>query len=516
MRTNNSLTRNSPPPHSLRQPADISVRARKRRSDFFGRRRRVPALMSVVVATALLASCKGFTTAATHIVKHSNGSYSAQLNFVGSCGSGEHCSWYAHYRMVGTQAWTKVPATPLGPVAGPVSNTALSENATGLTAGAQYEYQVCGNAQPGQQFVCVGPDGTPNTTTKFTTAAWKLQITPTTSGYSILSGVSCTTPTACTAVGVGTAGALAERWDGSNWTMQATPKPSSAVGSASLSGVSCASAIACTAVGTYDSSTEFSYVPLAMGWDGTSWTIQSVVDPSTGALNAVSCSSGTACTALVIGFNEALADRWNGSSWTLETPDLGGLLAVSCSSATACTAVGQYAPGYFYETVAEAWDGSNWTVQTTPDPSNINSGGINGLFGVSCTSATACTAVGSYNNSAGTSVTLAERWNGSTWSVQATPNPSGAKSTSLSAVSCTSATACTAVGSYNNSAGTQFALAEHWDGSTWSIQATPTPSGATSSSLSAVSCTSATTCTAVGTYTNSTGTQLALAERYAG
>jgi hypothetical protein len=59
-------------------------------------------------------------------------------------------------------------------------------------------------------------------------------------------------------------------------------------------------------------------------------------------------------------------------------------------------------------------------------------------------------------------------------------------------------------------------LAERWDGSTWTIQTTRTPSGATGVNLSGVSCTSDTACTAVGSYTNSGGTQMAFAERYSG
>ena len=45
-------------------------------------------------------------------------------------------------------------------------------------------------------------------------------------------------------------------------------------------------------------------------------------------------------------------------------------------------------------------------------------------------------------------------------------------------------------------------LAEVWDGSTWTVQSTPNPTGATSGSLYGVSCTSATACTAVGTDAN--------------
>ena len=45
------------------------------------------------------------------------------------------------------------------------------------------------------------------------------------------------------------------------------------------------------------------------------------------------------------------------------------------------------------------------------------------LWAVSCTSATACTAVGYYATTSGASAALAERWNGTAWAVQPTPNP---------------------------------------------------------------------------------------------
>jgi hypothetical protein len=84
------------------------------------------------------------------------------------------------------------------------------------------------------------------------------------------------------------------------------------------------------------------------------------------------------------------------------------------------------------------------------------------LNGVSCASASACTAVGDYNNGT-TGVTLAERWTGTTWSIQHTPNPTGASFILMTGVSCTSASACTAVGGYNNrTAG--VTLAERWTG----------------------------------------------------
>jgi hypothetical protein len=95
------------------------------------------------------------------------------------------------------------------------------------------------------------------------------------------------------------------------------------------------------------------------------------------------------------------------------------------------------------------------------------------LYGVSCSTASACTAVGDQETGARVSAPLAERWNGTAWTVQSTANPSGATSSYLLGTSCVSATACTAVGYALNS--TYTTLAEGWNGTSWTIRATPTP-----------------------------------------
>ncbi|MBV9535848.1 MAG: hypothetical protein JO321_10605 [Solirubrobacterales bacterium] len=120
--------------------------------------------------------------------------------------------------------------------------------------------------------------------------------------------------------------------------------------------------------------------------------------------------------------------------------------------------------------------------------------------------------MGDYGNSAGTDVTLVERWNGTKWAIQKTPKPAGAFARALIGVSCTSARACTAVGDYGNSAGTDVTLVERWNGTKWAIQKTPNPVGAIESSLEGVSCTSARACTAVG-FSHRVRT-LTLAERH--
>jgi hypothetical protein len=72
---------------------------------------------------------------------------------------------------------------------------------------------------------------------------------------------------------------------------------------------------------------------------------------------------------------------------------------------------------------------------------------------VSCGTANACTAVGYYLNSSGDKVTLAEVSHGTSWMVQATPDPAGAPVSELSGLSCTAKSACSSVGFHTRSSG---------------------------------------------------------------
>jgi hypothetical protein len=182
----------------------------------------------------------------------------------------------------------------------------------------------------------------------------------------------------------------------------------------------------------------------------------------------------------------------------------------------------QYTPAN--TSLAERWNGTAWSVQTTPDakPPNILLFSST-LSGVSCTTATGCTAVGYWNGSSCNNgkptcncfqlpyctrhtETLAEAWNGTAWSSQ----PSPYTYSNLLAVSCMSASACTATGGRFIPAWGS-ALAEQWNGSAWTAQYPPTPSSG--GSLLGVSCTAVAACTAVGETTEvSPGT--ALVERY--
>jgi hypothetical protein len=256
-------------------------------------------------------------------------------------------------------------------------------------------------------------------------------------------------------------------------------------------------------------------------WDKTA--LAEPAESSWAAARRVSCSTASDCMAVGdyetgAGTKAGMASRWSGSEWASTSPAVPGgsksdaLAGVSCTASNLCTAVGRYASSSGAElTLAERWNGSAWTIQTTPNPAGAKS---SWLEDVACSSATACTAVGRYESAAGVEATLAERWNGTEWTLQTTVTPSGAKWSRFADVSCVSSV-CSAVGSYESSGSVRLALVERWNGTEWTLQTAPAPAGSEWNSLKGVSCSTASECVAVGSY-RSGGKYFTLAEVWNG
>jgi hypothetical protein len=189
-------------------------------------------------------------------------------------------------------------------------------------------------------------------------------------------------------------------------------------------------------------------------------------------------------------------------TWTVQwPPDVtapnGSIQAMSCVTATLCTAVGNYDNSATVSApLAQVWNGHSWLLQDTAIPT-VSSGYTPGFTGVSCLSGQFCMAVGSTNIYAldGTSG-FAETWNGTTWQLVPFAQPTGSIGSQLAAVSCVTADFCEAVGVYLTSQAT-YSLAELWDGSSWHVQPSPNQPGQyTETWLSGVSCASVTFCQA--------------------
>lgn len=344
-----------------------------------------------------------------------------------------------------------------------------------LTQKTTYHFRIVAKNAAGTSF---GEDKT------FTTLQdWTLQETPNieTSFTTRLNDVSCLSGGECFAVGdVGSGEAtlpLAERWNGSAWSQQSTPFIEGT--GHSLYSVSCTATNACMAVGH-----RFGKA-LAERWDGTKWQLLTVPSTVSPYLTGVSCVSATECIAVGSTLASGKAARWNGTEWLAIAPPPTGSSDLSCVSASFCMSVGFGSPE------SSTWNGSVWTKQKTL--------GVIGAFkAVSCTASNACTAVGAQ---AGVGVTppLAARWNGSEWSIQETPYPATAKKIFLEGVACTSATVCTATGWSGDSLETAVStFAERWNGTSWKMQQSPNSGTDLINRLSAVSCISLTVCEAVG------------------
>ncbi|HEY3831121.1 MAG TPA: hypothetical protein VGO03_02400 [Acidimicrobiia bacterium] len=229
---------------------------------------------------------------------------------------------------------------------------------------------------------------------------------------------------------------------------------------------------------------------VANGTAGASPSWSTVASPNAvgvqrGERSAISCVSATDC--LAVGDTWGLfgpataAEQWNGTQWTpMSTPDLGAgwtstLSGVACAQANHCFAVGgkslhvnQVPPAF---PLLEQWDGTRWSVETVPLPGVATS---TWFGGISCGAPTSCIAVGGYDTSNHESGRLIEQWNGTTWSPVSSPSPSARHDSSFSDVSCFGSGNCTAVGGEVDATGHEQSIAEHWNGTAWSIEALPT------------------------------------------
>lgn len=345
-------------------------------------------------------------------------------------------------------------------------------------------------------------------------ASWSSPSWPMPSTVSQFSSSACTSTTFCLLAGyqTGTNSSLVYRWNGSAYAPLTSASTTS-----ELYGVGCNSTTLCLAVGTnYAGGTKLTH---AQRFNGTTWSSTTTTTPASSTyseLRSVSCPGATSCFA--VGHYETatttsrpLIESWNGTSWTTANISLpaggtsGELQDVSCSTTTTCTAVGWYdANSLPRRPLIQRLSGATWTTQVGVTPSVAT---LSQLQGVACTTNTTCNAVGLYQDSTGdtTQHSLAQLWDGSSWTLKTVADPSGSVDAGLTDISCYATSGCVAVGTYNNTT-TQEPLAAGWNGTGWALQSVPKASGVSDASLAGVSCPTSTTCRAAGVslYTSTT------------
>ncbi len=207
--------------------------------------------------------------------------------------------------------------------------------------------------------------------------------------------------------------------------------------------------------------------------------------------------------------------HWTGKAWhTVAAPNPGGsqgasqsqLFGIRCTGAKNCWAVGYYTGKHGLLNQALRWNGSQWSLIATPQPGGTTSGSLSELFDVTCVSSSQCWAIGEYGRESPSEISSNEvlRWNGRSWSKVHAPQPAGTKSGDLNfldAIRCSSGTRCLAIGSYGTAAPELRNEALRWNGRKWSLMKTPQPGGTSPGNvnvLDGLTCASATSCWSVG------------------
>ena len=270
---------------------------------------------------------------------------------------------------------------------------------------------------------------------------------------------------------------LAEHWDGRAWTVVSSPSPGSDRNA--LQALAAVSSADVWAVG-YWTNTGGASQTLAEHWNGSAWAVVPSPDLGTAGnefedVAAVAADDVWAVGATVAhGFDAPLIAHWTGAAWqVVPSPPVGtdgsALEAVAARASDDVWAVGFSANGSStYQTLTEHWDGSAWTVVPSPSAGTRD----NVLTGVAALAPDDVWAVGSYPAANGAALTLTEHWDGSAWTIVPSPNV-GSTGSTLARVAALAPGDVWAVGYYQTPGDAYQPLAEHWDGSAWSVVAGP-------------------------------------------
>jgi hypothetical protein len=165
-----------------------------------------------------------------------------------------------------------------------------------------------------------------------------------------------------------------------------------------------------------------------------------------------------------------LTEHWDGQSWTSTQAPVGqwdegaDLYAVSAVGSRDVWAVGEGHKIGQNGTLIEHWDGTTWSVVSSPNPSLSD----NQLTAVAAISENDVWATGYYFGRT-RNQPLIEHWNGVAWSMVDVPSPA-AGIVALSGVSGVDARNVWVVGSRKDSDNAPLqTLIEHWDGVAWQV-----------------------------------------------
>ena len=281
--------------------------------------------------------------------------------------------------------------------------------------------------------------------------------------------------------------------------------------------VSCSTAWACVEVGTdSDGRGAVAVGAESLGrWHWSSTTTLPTDATGIGRYAGISCPTVEHCVAVgtdgdgqsIVSVGASDKGRWHWSGARLLGPDStgGGTLAgVSCASDDLCVAVGSDDDDDGIAAIGRASAAIGaWSTDVSV---RSDSAGGGALTGVSCATSSSCVAVGSDDDDRPVVAVATAGRSGWTWSRDAVVGSLDAHGRALSGVSCPSPSSCVAVGSTATSQATE-AVGQRADGAwRWSTTHDVAPDSTGSGGFVAVSCSTPTTCLAVGTDAGGRGT----------
>ena len=174
----------------------------------------------------------------------------------------------------------------------------------------------------------------------------------------------------------------------------------------------------------------------------------------------------------------SFAEHYDGKKWTVvPTPNTGvnfNSFYGAAASQGQAWAVGEYLNSNYQDrALIENWNGSQWSIADNPQPGSRR----DMLFGASALSSSDVWVVGDQEGGNGKFETLAEHWDGSSWTVVPTPGP-GSTGNHLYAVDAVSSDNVWAAGMQLSGDSPDQGLVEHWDGQQWSVVPLPAQASA--------------------------------------
>lgn len=153
------------------------------------------------------------------------------------------------------------------------------------------------------------------------------------------------------------------------------------------------------------------------------------------------------------------------------------------------------------DTLAEHWNGTSWSIVPTPNPNPVTHPPFAELDSVAATASNDVWAVGAYYNNYGAQATLIEHYDGTSWSIIPSPNMSltGDELYSVAAISKSDAWAVGIFDGVVNSEVTPQTYTLHWNGTQWNAISSPNEANS-SNELESIGAVSSTDVWAVGSW----------------